>query len=114
MEPNLPLPGRDVILTCNTDLGRKYDELYIQAGGRGKCGRYLLQLGNSKCEKPITTACGIDPDILVSCGASATGTPYIKVTKKNLDTNDNGPWECFGIGTFPLYESVTITLGKYM
>ena len=60
------------------------------------------------------TTCGIDPDIQVICGKSGSDTPYIRVTKRNLDTNDNGPWECFGSGTFPLYESVTITLGTYM
>ena len=113
MEPKLPLPGRDVILTCNAVRNTKYDELYIQAGGRGKCGQYLLKFDKNKCEKPTTTTCGIDPDILVSCGKSGTNTPYIKVTKRNLDPNDNGPWECFGTGTFPVFESVTITLGKY-
>ena len=113
MEPKLPLPGRDVILTCNAVRKTNYDELYIQARGRGKCGQYLLESGNIKCEKPTTSTCGIDPDILVTCGKSGSDTPFIKVTKQNLDPNDNGPWECFGTGTFPVFESVTITLGKY-
>ena len=110
MDPIFAIAGRDVTLTCKTQR-REFDELYIQ-GRRGKCGLYTLS--TSKCEKPTTSTCGIDPDILVTCGKSGTNTPYIKVTKQNLDTNDNGPWECFGVGTFPLYESVTITVGKYV
>ena len=112
MEPELPLPGRDVTLTCKAVQGRQYDELYIQSGGRGICGLYTLS--TNKCEKPTTTTCGVDPDSFVTCGKSGTATPFIGVTKRNLDTNDNGPWECFGTGSRFLYESVTITLGKYV
>ena len=112
MEPELPIAGRDVILTCKAVQGRQYDELYIQSAGRGKCGLYILS--TDKCEKPTITSCGIDQDILVTCGKSGSDTPLIKVTKKNLDVNDNGLWECVGTGSPFLYESVIITLGKYV
>ena len=110
MDPTVAITGRDVTLTCYSVQGRQYDELYIQRDGKGKCGLYTLS--TDACEKPITTTCGVDSDILVTCSKSGTNTPLIKVTKRNLDTNDNGPWECFGTGSNPLYESVTITVGK--
>ena len=106
----MAITGRDVTLTCDAVQGRQYDELYIQSGGRGKCGQYTLS--TNTCEKPTTSTCGIDQDIEVTCGQSGTNTPLIKVTKRNLDTNDNGLWECFGTGSTPLYETVTITVGK--
>ena len=112
MEPELPIARRDVTLICKAIQGPQYDELYIQSGGRGVCGLYTLS--NGKCEKPTTSTCGVDQDIEVSCGKSGFDTPYIRVTKRNLDHNDNGPWECFGHGTFPLYDSVSITVGKYV
>ena len=116
MEPELPLPGRDVTLTCNGVRGVEYEELYIKGAGTGICGLYIVEPNpnQNKCEKPTTTTCGIDPDILVTCDKSGTDTPFIKVTKKNLDTNDNGLWECFGTGSPALLKSVNITLGKYM
>ena len=110
MEPELPIAGRDVTLICEAIPGREFDELYIQTAVGGKCGLYTLSSG--KCEKPTTTTCGIDPDILVTCGKSGTATPFIMVTKRNLDPNDNGLWECFGTGSPFLYEYVIITVGK--
>ena len=110
MDPIVAITGRDVILTCDAVPDEQYDEIYIQRDGKGKCG--LLTHSTGKCEKPTSTTCGIDPDILVSCGQSGPDTPLIKVTKKNLDTNDNGLWECFGTGPSALYVSVTITVGK--
>ena len=110
MEPEVQITGRDVILTCNGVKGRQYDELYIQSG-RGKCGLYALS--TDKCEKPTITSCGIDQDILVTCGKSGTATPFIKVTKRNLDANDNGLWECHATGSFPLWDSITVTAGEF-
>ena len=112
VEPELPIAGRDVTLICKAIQGRQYHEPYIQSGGRGICGLYTLS--TFKCEKPTTTTCGVDPDIHVTCGQSGPATPYIKVTKRNLDTNDNGLWECIGTGSPFLYESVSITVGKYV
>ena len=112
MEPEIQIVGRDVILTCNGVKGRQYEELYIQASDRGICGHYTSS--SDKCEKPTTTTCGVDQDILTSCGRSASDTPYIKVTKRNLDAEDNVLWECFGTGSFQLRAFLTITAGEYM
>ena len=112
MEPEIQIVGRDVILTCNGVKGRQYEELYIQTSGRGICGRYTPS--SDKCEKPTTTTCGFDQDIIASCGRSASNTPYIKVTKRNLDAEDNVLWECFGTGSLPLWAFLTINAGEYM
>ena len=111
VEPEVLISGRDVIIMCNGVKGKTYHELSISRIGKGVCGRY--QPGSNICDKPSNTACGIDQDISVSCPVTSPHvTPYVRIAKKNLDTDDTGIWECMGYGAFPLSEYVTVTVGK--
>ena len=86
MEPEVLIAGRNMTLTCNGVKGTKAPK----------------------------TACGIDQDIFVSCPVTSPHvTPYVRVIKRNLDTDDTGIWECVGNGASPLTESIIITVGEY-
>ena len=106
----MPIAGRDIILICVGVKGRQYNQLYILRGGQGICGQY--EPSNGRCENPANSVCGTDPDVKVSCGSSEDGAPYVKITKRNLDDNDVGAWECHGTGAFPIQSSASITIGK--